>query len=112
MGLPTLTDTVLYLVKYGIKADIGNPGSVMPHLAGPVVAVNTLESSLTEKTIVATVCAPQKDGLTACETLASLIATYWTSNGAQCHWGDADFDGKAAMHTVKVYGTWTATEET
>ena len=112
MGLPTLTDAVMYLVKYGIKADIGNPGSVMPHLAGTVAAVNTLRSSLTEKTLMATVCSPQKDGLTACETLASLIAIYWTGEGAQCYWGDADFDSKAAMHTMKVYGTWTVTDET
>ena len=112
MGLPTLTDAVMFLVKQGIKADIGNPGSVMPHLAGPVVAVNTHKSTMTEKTIVATVCAPQKDGLTACESLASLIAIHWTGEGANCHWGDADFDGKAAMHTMKVFGTWTTDTDT
>lgn len=112
MGLPTVKDAVLYLVKYGISADIGNPGSVMPHLPEPVVAVNTLEASLTSKTLVASVCGPQAQGLTACESLASRIATYWTAQGAECSWGDHSFDSKAAIHIVKVYGTWTTTEET
>ncbi|MBE6923748.1 MAG: hypothetical protein E7466_00715 [Ruminococcaceae bacterium] len=110
MGLPTVKDAVMYLVKYGIKADIGNPGSVMPHLGGVVVAVNTHKASLTEKTLVGTVCAPQKDGMTACESLASLIATYWCSQGAETRWGEYSFDSKAAMHMMKVYGTWTNTE--
>ena len=110
MGLPTVKDAVLYLVKHGIKADIGNPGSVMPHLAGTVVAVNTHKASLTEKTLVGTVCGPQKDGMTACESLASLVATHWQSQGAQIHWGDYSFDSKAAMHMMKVYGTWTLSE--
>ncbi len=112
MGIQSVKDAALYLSKQGIRADIGNPGSVMPHLAETVVAVNMMESTAESWKAVAHICGPQQSGRTACEDLAAMVAKHWTDQGGQCSWGDYEFDGKAAIHIVKVYATWlTATAD-
>lgn len=110
MGIPSIEDATLHLVKAGVCADIGNPGGVMPHLTRPLVAVNLLDSTMTERTMIANICAPQSMGRNTCENLAALVAYYWKELGAQCQWGDYQFDNKAAMHIVKVTGVWTQEE--
>ena len=94
------------LVMRGLQANVGNPGRVMPHLTRPLVAVNTKEETLTHRTLVAYVCGPQSGGQSACMDVATRVALYWYSIGAECKWGEYSFDGKSAMHVVKVYATW------
>lgn len=106
MELPSVEETVTYLLDKGFWANVGNPGQVMPHLSRPVVAVNLQEGTQYTRTMVAHVCGPQAQGQSACEYIASKVAQIWTSYGASCRWGDYGFDGKCAMHTIKVYGTW------
>ncbi len=108
MGLPSVEHATLQLVLAGIAADIGNPGDVMPHLTRPLVAVNLLDSTLTKRTMVAHICAPQSNGRNTCENLAALVASRWKLLGARCEWGDYRFDSKAAMHIVKVTAVWGA----
>lgn len=111
MELPSVDQAVLYLAQRFIPANVGNPGRVMPHLTEPVVAVNQQESTMDSLTLVAYVCGPKSLGQAACGRLASQVAIHWTKMGATCRWGTYSFDGKAAMHIVKVYGTWVRSEE-
>ena len=111
MGIPSVSEAVRLLTGGGVKANVGNPGQVMPKLVTPLVAVNTHESTLAARTLVAHVCGPQKTGREACEEVALHVANIWTLHGADCKWGSYSFDGKCAMHTVKVYGTWTTETE-
>ena len=111
MELPTVESVVTALAKRNIRTNVGNPGSLMPHLERAVVAVNLKESTMTERTMVAYICGPQHIGHAACENLATRVALFWTADGAKCEWGEYSFDGKSAMHIVKVYGTWSAVEQ-
>ena len=112
MDLPSVDEAVISLAKMGLPANIGNPGRVMPHLTQPIVAVNLEKTSENSRTMVAYVCGPKHLGQIACGRLATHVALCWMSMGAQCEYGQYSFDGKAAIHIVKVYGTWTASEET
>lgn len=111
MDLPRIEDVVNCLTKRGVYANVGNPGRVMPHLVKPLVAVVVKEAMHRKCTFLAYVCGPQSQGQSACTHVADQVAVYWTDMGATCHWGDYSFDGKCAMHIVKVYGTWDITNE-
>lgn len=111
MGLPSVDEAMIALARLGLPANFGNPGRVMPHLKEPIVAVNLEKTSATSRTMVAYVCGPKHLGQIACGQLATQVAMYWEFMGAQCTYGQYSFDGKAAIHIVTVYGTWTATEE-
>lgn len=111
MGLPSVDDAVTYLYKRGLWVNVSNPGNVMPHLNGPVVAVGLHEATMTERTFVAYICGPQNAGRSSCEQMAYRVAQYWTQMNGVCKWGYHSFDSKSAMHTMKVYGTWTEPEE-
>lgn len=106
MGLPTVESVVYDLVMRGFVADVGNPGKIMPHLTRPVIAVNLHGTTLTTRTMIAYICGPKHLGQAACESLATKVAVHWSAAGADVKWGDYSFDGKAAIHITKVYGTW------
>lgn len=111
MGLPSVEDAVLYLSKRGVWANVSNPGNVMPHLHGPVVAVGLHEATANSRTYVAYICGPQVSGRNSCEKLAARVAGHWATMQGVCKWGSHSFDSKSAMHTIKVYGTWVEPEE-
>lgn len=106
MEIPTLDETVIHLAKAGIYANKGNPGTVMPDVTRPLVAVNYYENTFERQTLEAAVCGPQSEGRQACDRVAEEVARHFADLGGQCKWGDYRFDGKSAMHIVKVYATW------
>ena len=121
MGRYTVGNAITVLHVYGIRAQRGYPGNLMPQLSGAVVAVNMHKWEPLKSTLVAEVCAPMTMGVYACEDLAARVAQIWTNNGGVCSYGDHRFEGKSGLYIMKVYGVWeepaqsevtTASEET
>lgn len=111
MGLPSVTDAVEYLKKGGLRADRGYPGTRMPHLTGPVAAVNVKKAEAGKVTLVASACVPRHYGAEVCENLASLISLMWTTNGAVCSYGDCRYDSDSILYIIEVLGVWEETAE-
>lgn len=112
MGQPSVTQAVGYLTAAGIRADRGYPGKRMPHLTGPVAAVNIRQATDGKLTLTAAVCGPMTQGGAVCEDTAAKVAAAWTAAGALCSYGDCSFDGRSGLFTVTVQAVWEEPEET
>ncbi len=106
MGLPTVSTVVNQLTPAGIRAARGYPGTLMPQLTDVAVAVNIHKSDRDHVTMVAAVCAPMTMGAYACEDVASKVAGTWRMHGAECYYGNNEFDGQSGIYIISVYGTW------
>lgn len=111
MGI-TVGQAIAALLLKDIRVQRGYPGKLMPHLTGPVVAVNVLKKEPDKTTLVAEVCAPMTKGLYACEDLAAKVAEYWTAEGGICSYGDKGFDSKSGLYFLRVQGAWPEQGET
>ena len=113
MGNTLLGKSIIYLHTHKILARRGYPGTMMPHITEPVVAINIHKVTPEGMTIVAEVCSPMSKGVYACEDLARQINEIWTEKGATVTFGGHNFDGKSGLYQMSVYGYWPyVTEET
>ena len=106
MGENLLGNSIIYLHVNQIYARRGYPGSMMPHITEPAVAVNIHKVTPEGMTIVAEVCSPMHKGVYACEDLARRIDEIWTEKGASVTFGGHKFDGKSGLYQMSVYGYW------
>lgn len=106
MGFDPVADAIVSLHVDGIGASRGYPGSIMPHITKPVVAINIHKAEPQGMTVVAEVCAPMTMGVYACEDLAERIEKCWTKNGYTVTYGGHKFDGKSGLYQMSVYGFW------
>ena len=112
MGSDPVAIAIVSLHVEKISARRGYPGSVMPHITEPVVAINIHKSSPEGMTVVAEVCSPMSKGVYACEDLAERIDKAWTKQGATVTYGGHKFDGKSGLYQMSVYGYWPYETET
>lgn len=106
MGKVTVAEAVKCLKEAGIRADRGYPGRLMPHLTGPVVAVNVKHSDSQKQTLVANVCVPMILGAGGCEDAAVKVVAAWSTLGGSCSYGDCRFDGDCELYVLPVLGVW------
>ena len=113
MGDNLLANSILYLHAHEIYGRRGYPGTLMPQITEPAVAINIHKATPEGMTIVAEVCVPMGKGVFACENMARQINEIWTENGATVTFGGHKFDGKSGLYQTSVYGYWPyQTEET
>lgn len=106
MGKLTVDEAVDYLKKAGLRADRGYPGTRMPHLTGPVAAVNVKKSEPGKITMMASACVPRIKGSEVCENFANAISIIWTSHGASCTYGECRYNSDSILYTIEILGTW------
>ncbi len=106
MGRPGVKQTVEYLLGEGIRAQWSHLHEPMPHLTAAAVAVNLQKWDEDSATYAATVCVPKAWGPPHCEQWGARVAGAWEHNGAQCVWGDCQFDEIMGVYYMIVLGRW------
>lgn len=106
MGKIGVKAAVDYLLNENIRAQWSHMHEPMPHLTAPAVVVTLQKWDAKASTYAATVCVPKGWGLPHCEQWSGKVAGAWERNGAQCVWGDCQFDETMGVYYMVVIGRW------
>lgn len=108
MERPELTAVVDKLTERGYRAARAWPGTRMPHIQKPAVAVALAGETAERLLLSVVVFCPEHLGGKVCEEEARNVANALREMGLSCNQGACRYDGKSDRFSVEIQAGWDA----